>query len=202
MTGVQTCALPISDEVAYAAHDIDDGVRSGLLAFDQLLELPLIARHRDSAVAEHPSLAGAPLRRLFSETLRRMLSAQIRDLVSATRSALIEQAPVDVVEVRASPWLVAFSPSMRAESTDLKRLLFALLYRHPQVERTTARAREVLHALFEAYRAAPRELPDEHRRAFDREGLRALADYIAGMTDRFASREYLRLIGVPAFDRD
>ena len=196
----QLCNL--ADEIAYAAHDIDDGVRSGLLAFDQLLELPLIARHRDSAVAEHPSLAGAPLRRLVSETLRRMLSAQIRDLIDATRAALIEHAPADVVDVRAAPSLVGFSPSMRTESIELKRLLFALLYRHPQVERTTARARELLRALFEAYRAAPRELPDEHRRAFDREGLRALADYIAGMTDRFASREYLRLIGVPAFDRD
>jgi dGTPase len=89
---------------------------------------------------------------------------------------------------------------MREQATALKRFLFASLYRHPQVERTTARARQVLRALFEAYAARPQELPEEHRLAMDRRGWRALADYIAGMTDRHAAREYRRLLGAPAFD--
>jgi dGTPase len=89
---------------------------------------------------------------------------------------------------------------MREEVTALKRFLFASLYRHPQVLRTTARARAVVHALFTAYEQAPNQLPEEHRGAYDQFGARALADYIAGMTDRFASREYARLTGQPAFE--
>ena len=194
----QLCNL--ADEIAYAAHDIDDGVRSGLLSFDQLDAVPLVARHRDAALREHPALAGAPERRLLSETLRRMLSAQVRDVTEHTRERLQANAPPDVQAVRASPPLVGFSPEMRQEAVALKRLLFAALYRHPQVERTTSRAREVLRALFDGYAQAPRELPEEHRAAFEERGPRALADYVAGMTDRFAAREYRRLYGVPAFD--
>jgi dGTPase len=194
----QLCNL--ADEIAYAAHDIDDGVRSGLLTFEQLDVVPLVAHHRDVALHEHPRLAEAPERRLLAETLRRMLSAQVQDVTAHTRELLRAHAPADVQAVRAAPPLVAFSPAMREQATVLKRLLFAALYRHPQVERTTARAREVLRALFDGYAKAPGELPPEHREGLDRRGLRALADYVAGMTDRFAAREYRRLYGVPAFD--
>jgi dGTPase len=189
----QLCNL--ADEIAYAAHDIDDGVRSGLLTFEQLDVVPLVAHHRDAALHEHPRLADAPERRLLAETLRRMLSAQVQDVTAHTRELLQAHAPAHVQAVRAAPSLVAFSPAMRAQAAVLKRLLFAALYRHPQVERTTARAREVLRALFDAYATAPGELPPEHRDGLDRRGLRALADYVAGMTDRFALREHQRLTG-------
>jgi dGTPase len=196
----QLCNL--ADEIAYAAHDIDDGVRSGLLAFEQLDELSLVARHRDAALAQYPGLGDTAPRRLLAETLRRMLSAQVHDVAEATRAALDSHAPTDGESVRSAPPLVAFSKPMRAEATALKRFLFASLYRHPQVERTTDRARFVLRTLFNAYTAAPAELPHDHRAGMERRGPRALADYIAGMTDRFAAREYQRLTGERAFDAD
>jgi len=196
----QLCNL--ADEIAYAAHDIDDGVRSGLLAPEQLGTLPLVARHRDAALSQFPGLDDRAPRRLLAETLRRMLSAQVDDVVETTRAALAMHAPHDADSIRAAPPLVAFSQTGRVEAAALKRVLFTSLYRHPQVERTTARAREVLHTLFEAYQGAPAELPLDHRTSLDRRGPRALADYIAGMTDRFAAREFQRLTGARAFDAD
>ena len=100
------------------------------------------------------------------------------------------------------PALVRFSEFMRAQSTQLKRLLFTSLYRHEQVMRTTERAREVVQRLFAAYTSLPGQMSAEHTTEFERRGLRAVADYIAGMTDRFAAREYARLVGKPAFLAD
>jgi dGTPase len=194
----QLCNLV--DEVAYAAHDIDDGLRSGLLSFSQLEEVPLVAGQLRAVRVQHPSLAEGSERRLLAETLRRLLSAQVDDIVATTRAAVQVAAPASVDDVRQAPPLVAFSAAMREQALQLKRFLFAALYRHPQVERTTARAREVLRRLFDAYAGAPSELPDEHRLAFERDGMRAVADYIAGMTDRFAAREHRRLTGERAFD--
>lgn len=194
----QLCNLV--DEIAYAAHDVDDGVRSGLLSFAQLDDVPLVSAYRAAALAQHPALAEGPERRLLAETLRRVLSSQVHDVIETTRAALQAHVPASVDEVRRAPPLVAFSVPMREQATQLKRFLFAALYRHPQVERTTARARHVLRCLFDAYVGAPSELPDEHRLAVERGGVRAVADYIAGMTDRFAAREYRRLTGERAFD--
>jgi dGTPase len=189
----------LADEMAYNAHDIDDGVRSGLLQMESLDAVPLFASHRRAALAEHPQLEQLPGRRLLAETLRRLLSAQVEDVIACTRQALEAAVPSSVDEVRSLAPLVAFSPPMREQVTVLKRLLFAQLYRHPQVERTTAQARDVVRTLFDAYAGEPSQLPDEHRIAHAGRGPRALADYIAGMTDRFASREYARLAGRPAF---
>ena len=190
----------LADEMAYNAHDIDDGVRSGLLTFEQLGAVALLAEHRDAALAAYPQLAATP-KRLLAETLRRMLSAQIDDVTQATAAQLARHAPADVAAVRALPPLVGFSAPMREQSTALKRFLHVALYRHPQVMRTTDRARGVVRTLFEAYRSDPRQLPAEHaEQAALGDGARSLADYIAGMTDRFAIREYMRLTGRPAFD--
>jgi dGTPase len=184
----QLCNL--ADEIAYNAHDIDDGVRSGLLVLEQLDEVALFARYRDETVREHPRLQG---RRLLYEAIRRMLSAQVYDVIGATRAA-IEAAGVDDPDAarRAGP-LVRFSAPMQAESAALKRFLFANLYRHPQVMQTTGHARQVVRELFAAYVDAPAEMGG----GFDRrpERPRAVADYIAGMTDRFAAREHERLTG-------
>jgi dGTPase len=190
----------LADEMAYNAHDIDDGLRSGLLAMAQLDEVPLFATHRDAALAEHPHLREAPERRLLAETLRRLLSAQVNDVIAATTAALHAHAPVHARDVHRLPPLVQFTPAQREQGTALKRFLFAALYRHPQVERTTSQAQEVVRVLFSAYADAPPQLPDEHRLAQQQIGMRAVADYIAGMTDRFASREYTRLTGRAAFE--
>jgi dGTPase len=190
----------LADEIAYNAHDIDDGVRSGLLQMEQLDAVPMFAAHREAALREHPVLRAAPQRRVLAEVLRRLLSAQVNDVIAATADALRRHAPAHEREVAALPPLAQPSPTQREEGIALKRFLFASLYRHPQVVRTTARARDVLRALFAAYADEPSQLPEEHRLAHAQIGLRAVADYIAGMTDRFAAREYQRLTARPAFD--
>ena len=187
----------LADSIAYNAHDIDDGVRSGLLRFEQLLELRAVRQHHDQALAEHPKLADQPGRRLLFETIRRMLSAQVHDVIDSTAAALAEARPADADAARQMSRLLRFSEPVQADSTALKRLLFSALYRHPQVMRTTDVARQVVRELFAAYVAAPAEMPADHAAMSDRH--RAVADYVAGMTDRFAAREHRRLTGRDAF---
>ena len=182
----------LADEIAYNAHDVDDGMRSGLLDEAQLVGLAAYGRIRHEVLAEHPGLQGAG-RRLLFEVLRRMLAGQVRQLVDHLRQALREQAPADADALRRLPLLAVLPPAARAEFDELKRFLFSALYRHPQVMQTTAAARQVLSELFQAYLAAPQEMPADFGAADDRP--RAVADYIAGMTDRFALREYHRLTG-------
>ncbi|MEO5738954.1 MAG: deoxyguanosinetriphosphate triphosphohydrolase [Variovorax sp.] len=184
----QLCNL--ADEIAYNAHDIDDGVRSGLIRIEDLAEVDLFERYRAETMADHPQLQG---RRVLYEAIRRMLSAQVYDVIDATRAALDAAAPVDADVARRAGPLVLFSTAMRAESTALKQFLFRNLYRHPQVMQTTTQAQEVVKELFSAYRDAPDEMADSFADRTDRE--RAVADYIAGMTDRFAMREHERLTG-------
>ena len=122
-----------------------------------------------------------------------MLSAQVYDVIDATRTALAGACPADADAARRAGPLVRFSADMRAQSIALKRFLFANLYRHPQVTHTTDQAREVVRGLFAAYLARPAELRAEFAQRSDHQ--RAVADYIAGMTDRFALREHERLTG-------
>jgi dGTPase len=190
----------LADEIAYNAHDIDDGVRSGLLGIDQLREVPLFEQYHAKTLHDHPSLALQPGRRLLAEVIRRMLSAQVYDLIDATSQALQQVRPTSVDAVRQAPALVQFSPGMRAASSELKRFLFRALYRHPQVMATTDAAKRVVGELFDVYIGRPEELPPEHRRPDDQ--ARAIADYIAGMTDRFAIREHVRLTGQRLFAGD
>jgi dGTPase len=187
----------LADEMAYNAHDIDDGVRSGLLALTQLDEVTLFTRFRNATLADHPGLAALPGRRLLFETLRRMLSALVGDLIAATAAAVAAHGPADADAVRRLPALVRFSEPVRDEVVALKRFLFASLYRHPQVMQTTERARTVVTELFAAYLQAPQEMPADYAGTADRP--RAVADYIAGMTDRFALREHQRLTGCDLF---
>jgi dGTPase len=183
----------LADEMAYNAHDVDDGVRSGLVTMEQLGEVPLVARWRAEVLADFPALAAQPSRRLLSETLRRMLSAEIGDLVAATAAAVAAHAPADADAVRRLPALACFGAAQARANAELKRFLFAELYRHPQVAGTTALARTAVAELFAAYAADPRQMPDDYAGADDLP--RAVADYIAGMTDRYALREHHRLTG-------
>jgi dGTPase len=189
----QLCNL--ADEIAYNAHDIDDGVRSGLLTLEQLEQVSLFDGYRRAALAAHPHLVG---RRLLYEAIRLMLSAQVHDVIDATAAALRESAPADADAVRQASPLVAFSAPMRERSDALKQFLFRNLYRHPQVMQTTGQAQQVVQALFEAYRAQPGEMPVAYAQQADLP--RAIADYIAGMTDRFAAREHTRLTGLKLLD--
>jgi dGTPase len=189
----------LADELAYSAHDADDGVRSGLITLEQLLAVPLVARHHQMVAAAHP---GLDPRRALHETLRRMLSEQIGDLADHTRAACQGAAPpgeFGAEAVRRSPPLVALSPPLRDETVALKRFLFQQLYRHPQVVQRTGIARQVLTELFQAYRAEPSEMSPDYARPSD-DPVRTVADYVAGMTDRFALREHHRLTGQRPFD--
>ena len=195
----------LADEIAYNAHDMDDGVRSGLLSLEQLEDVPLFSRYRRETLGVYPDLLG---RRLLFETIRRMLSAQVYDVIDATSLALEHAAPASVESVRQHSGMVCFSSQMGAESAALKRFLLQNLYRHPQVERTTQAAQQVVRDLFEAYLTNPAQMPQAHT---DRFGVRddaqiaptkperVVADYIAGMTDRFATKEHERLKGHAIF---
>ncbi len=188
----QLCNL--ADEIAYNAHDIDDGVRSGLLTLDQMAEVELFEHYRRAALKAHPQLQG---RRILFESIRLMLSDQVYDVIDTTR-ARVKAAGVHSAEaVRSQPPLVGFSDGMRERSRTLKTFLFRNLYRHPQVMETTDRARRVVSDLFECYMNAPEALPEAHGRK--QHLARAVADYIAGMTDRFAIREHERLSGAVLF---
>lgn len=188
----QLCNL--ADEIAYNAHDIDDGVRSGLLHMEQLAEVPLFTRFQRQALAAHPTLGG---RRLLFESIRLMLSAQVYNVIDTSRARIATAGVQSLSAVRAHRPLIAFSDDMAAESQVLKRFLRQNLYRHPQVTDTTDRARRVVSELFDRYLADPDELPEGF--AGSRAPARAVADYIAGMTDRFAIREHQRLTGSVLF---
>ena len=188
----QLCNL--ADEIAYNAHDIDDGVRSGLITIDQLREVELFNRNHREALSDHPDLQG---RRLLYESIRRMLSAQVYDVIEATGLALREAQPTSVDQVRLMSPLVSFSDGMKAQSAQLKRFLHQNLYRHPQVVAMTDRARQVVQELFDAYIRDPALMQAGFTARSDL--ARAVADYIAGMTDRFAAREYQRLTGRELF---
>jgi dGTPase len=199
----QLCNL--ADEIAYNAHDMDDGIRSGLITMDQLQEVSLFAVYRDHALLAFPELASPnKQRRLLFETIRRMLSAQVYDLIAASQHALRDAAPQNSDTVREMPPLLAFSETMRNQSQQLKKFLFRNLYRHPQVMATTGTAQLVVRELFAAYVSAPHEMSDSFSAGIARSAavqpddnarVRVVADYIAGMTDRFASREHARLTG-------
>jgi dGTPase len=192
--GLEAQLVNLADEIAYGAHDVDDGVRSGLLTLEQLDGVPLVARLRSQALADHPALGG---RRLLFETIRRLLSKQVGDVVEHTRERLRATQPRDADEVRRAAPLVGFGDTMRRETAELKRFLFESLYRHPQVVANTDAGRRVVADLFAAYIGAPCEMPADYAGATDLP--RAVADYIAGMTDRFALREHQRLTGSAVF---
>jgi dGTPase len=129
------------------------------------------------------------------EVLRGMIAERIDDLVACTNGRLAAAAPADVDAVRRCAPLVAFSAGLQSRARPLKRLLRERLYRHAQVTAVMDEARRLVAALFERFLADPRLMPDEHRIRNERIGPRAVADYIAGMTDRFAIREFLRIAG-------
>lgn len=180
----------LADEIAYNNHDIDDGLRSGLITLAQLRDVDLFSRHAHAATTRFPGIAG---RRLIHETVRGMINDLVVDLSAETRRRIEAAGPTSVDAVRDAGPLVAFSEPMRRQSAALKRFLFAALYRHEQVVAVMARATQVIRRLFDRFSDEPAALPAEHRERVDRIGARAIADYIAGMTDRFALKELARL---------
>ncbi len=185
----------LADEIAYSNHDIDDGLRSGLLQLAQLEQVPLFARHSASVRTEYPTLAE---RRMIHETVRRMINTLVVDLTEESRRRVAAAAPTDIDGVRAAPPLAAFSAEMRREADELKSFLHDHLYRHYRVMRMSTKARRIVTDLFNAFIEEPRLLPPDHQKRAERGAARAIADYVAGMTDRYAIKEHQRLFAVGA----
>ena len=183
----------LADEIAYNNHDVDDGLRSGLLSLEQLAGVRIVARHMRAVLREHPKVTG---RRLVHETVRRMIDTLVTDLVRTSAENIRSQAPASIEEVRLAPPLIAFSPRVREESLELKRFLHDNLYRHYRVVRMSAKARRVVSDLFRAFLADARLLPPEFQSRAQDSASRAIADYIAGMTDRYAILEHRRLFSI------
>jgi dGTPase len=191
------CAA-IADDIAYDTHDIDDGLRAGLLTLDMLAEValsgPLLAEVRHRYPHLDPVRAG-------HELMRRQITVMVEDVIATTHRDLEDVAPGDVAAVHnAGRTLVRFSAEMAYAEKALKSFLYANLYRHPSVMSVRARADQIVRDLFDAYFADPRAMPEGWRegldRAEDRVRARYAADFLAGMTDTYAIKEYRRL-----FDR-
>ncbi len=189
----------VADEIAYNNHDVDDGLRAGIVTMEQLSEVALFHEHYREVLKRYPGLSE---RRACHEVVRRMINEQVVDLVETSQARLAEYAPADVAAVRASPEvLIGFSDAMKEQNRQLKRFLRQNVYRHHRVHRMTVKAKRIVRALFDAFMADPLLLPEETqegvRQCEQQNGesgrARAVADYVAGMTDRFAIAEYGRL---------
>ncbi len=183
----------LADEIAYNNHDVDDGLRSGLITVEQLEQVEIFARHLATVRTLYPDLTD---RRLIHETVRRMINTLVVDMLEQTRSNIAQHNPQSLDEVRSCPQLAAFSEGMLGQHRELKRFLFQNLYRHYKVVRMSEKAQRLLRDLFTAFSAEPRLMPPEHHARADQDPHRAVCDYIAGMTDRYAIREHRRIYDI------
>ena len=189
----------VADEIAYNNHDIDDGLRAGLLSIEQLRDVSLFARHHDAARADHREMNPKQERH---ETIRRIISALVSDLVESSRRRIEAAHPADADAVRDQPGpLIGYSGAVREENRQMKRFLRDNLYMHHQVYRVMTKARTVIRDLFGKLFPDPRLMPPEFfieaqakEKTHGPAGrARAVSDYIAGMTDRYALDEHERL---------
>jgi dGTPase len=192
----------IADQVAYNNHDIDDGLRSGLISIEQMRDMQLFSSQYDKVMWKYPDLRG---NRRVHETIRRMIGEQVIDLVETSRNNIEQLSPQTIDDVRNhSQQLISFSTEMKKYNQELKKFLRENLYFHHKVYRMTRKAHQIIEALFNIFMEDLRLLPPEHL-DLARAGLladgkagqaRVIADYVAGMTDRYATKEYARLFGI------
>lgn len=183
----------LADEIAYNNHDVDDGLRSGLITLEQLSSVKLFATHLQAVNAAHPNLEG---RRVIHETVRSMIGTLVTDLIRQTELNIRAESVHSLDDVRAAPTLAAFSGELLEQQRELKIFLHTHLYRHYRVMRMSTKARRIISELFQAFMSDSRLLPPQFQRQAEFDQARAVADYVAGMTDRYAIKEYRRLFVV------
>lgn len=188
----QLCDL--ADEIAYNNHDLDDGLRSGLITVDQLAGVQLWTETRERLALRHSEVLSDDA--LRARMVRALIDRLVTDLIETTAQRVAAAGVQSAAQVRAhSEKLAGASDALRVQARELKRFLYDHFYQHPRVMRMTRKAEQVLSDLYRAYRADPQQLPDAVRARFAREGeARAIADYIAGMTDRFALEEHKKML--------
>jgi dGTPase len=196
--GAEAQVAALADDIAYNNHDIDDGLRAGLFGIDDLADVPLVGPVFAEVEAAYPALDRS---RLIHEAVRRLIGHMVGDLLAETRARLERLAPAGPDDVRrAGEPAVGFSPEMQTHDRALKAFLRENMYRHYKLNRMTSKARRLVRDLFRLFVDEPGCLPTEWRRragpAGSRETARVVADYIAGMTDRFAADEHRRLYDV------
>ena len=198
-SGLEAQLANLADEIAYNNHDVDDGLRAGLITLEELCEMRLVRRHSDTVRAAYPQL---PARRAIHEIIRRMINEVVVDVIRTSADLLRDAAPADIDAVRAHKGaLIAMSGDVGAQHLELKRFLRERVYRHHRVLRMTSKAKRVLESLFGAFMGDARLMPEEYYAAAcqveaaegPRGRARIVADYVAGMTDRYAILEHRRL---------
>ena len=197
--GLEAQLANLADEIAYNNHDIDDGIRAGLITLEAAAEVPLVRRHLDKVLLLYPDLSG---RRRVHETVRRMVNSLVVDVIQTSVERLRAAQPADIEAVRAHEQpLVGMSAEMREQHIELKQFLREHVYRHHRVLRMTTKAKRVVRELFDAFMDNLKLMPDEYREhasqglscGGDAGAARIVCDYIAGMTDRYAILEHRRL---------
>lgn len=184
----------LADEIAYNNHDVDDGLRSGLITLEQLTAVPLVAEHLQQVRKAYPDL---PERRVVHETVRRMINTLVTDLIRQSAINIAAQNLNSLEDVRNAPALIAFSTELNKQQRELKKFLHSHLYRHYRVMRMSAKAQRIIRDLFGVFMEDSRLLPFKTPGTLaEADRARVVADYIAGMTDRYAIREHKRIFAV------
>jgi len=198
--GPEAQVAALADDIAYNNHDVDDGLRAGLFEIDDLADVALVGPIFAAVRHSHPDLDQS---RLVHEGVRRMIGAMVDDIIAESHGRLTEAGCASAGEVRAlGRPVIAFSNGMAANDRGLKKFLYRRMYRHYKVNRMASKARRVVQDLFKLFVAEPECLPNDWRERCDASGsrqtARAVADYIAGMTDRFAFLEHQRIFNIPS----
>lgn len=185
-----------ADEIAYNNHDIDDGLRSGLITIEQLSKVELFAKNLAEVKSKYPTLEQ---KRLIHETVRRMINTLVVDLCTHSAQSIAQQQPQSIADIRRLPPLIGFSREIAAQNLKLKQFLRKNLYQHYKVNRMSAKATRIVRELFTGFFENIGLLPDDFQAYAEIDKARAVADYIAGMTDRFAIREHRKLFTVEEY---